>query len=380
MLYSYGFHKIGEIFNANWLLLRHELMHDYFLRMPPNVTKENTEHENTYHRIITQDTTIGNIIDIDFNLYDVIYISTTLTPTLYIKHNDVMYHTSHEYHEGIVITSDDVEFITTSYSMVRQLNYCTFIKIPKTKAGHRPFHYIEYPTIMRHEKKDRPNYIYRNNCLIVDNKSDTTLILFVEGGMYYQDFMYNSYYHPYAGILSKRLNCNIISFRHRNVNELNFHFGITGFPPLTDSMEETYDYIKYTLQTALPTTQKVYTVGWCASVYSALTIGEQLESEVFLFDRIITTLALDEYDTHTYGAIANIKYDRKNDIIGTTTTIHGLLLDEDSDLEFNNAQNLLHIESNKNATFEYINRSALPKRFSNALDYFISKDMFKKYI
>ena len=99
MLYSYGFLKIGEIFNANWLLLRHKLMHDYFLQMAPNITKENTEHENTYHRIITQDTTVGNIIDIDFNIYDVIYVATTLTPSLYIEYDDVMYHTSHEYHE-----------------------------------------------------------------------------------------------------------------------------------------------------------------------------------------------------------------------------------------------------------------------------------------
>ena len=145
-------------------------------------------------------------------------------------------------------------------------------------------------------------------------------------------------------------------------------------------MTETHDYIKHILQTVLQKTRKAYTLGWCASVYSALTIGEQLESEVFLFDRIMTSLELGEYDTHTYGAIANIKYDRKNDVVGTTATIHGLLLNEDSDLPFNNAQNLEHISFNENAIFTYIDRSDIPKRFSNCLDYFISKNMFKKYI
>ena len=374
MLYSYGFHKIGEIFNANWLLLRHKLMHDYFLQMLPNITKENTKYKNTYHRIITQDTTIGNIIDIDFNIYDVIFLSTTLTPSLYIEYNDVTYHTSHEYHEGIVITSN-IKFVTTK----DYFNYCTFIKIPKSLHTSK-FPFVEYPTIMSHEKNKRPNYTYHDNCLIVDNNSNNTLILFIEGGMYYQNFMYNTYYHPYVDVLSKRYQCNIISFRHHSVNELTYHFGITGYPPLTNSMTETHDYIKHILQTVLQTTRMVYTLGWCASVYTALTMGERLESDVFLFDRIITTLALDEYDTHTSGAVANIKYDRKNDIVGTTATIHGLLLNEDSDLPLNNAQNIEHISSNEKAIFTYIDSSALPKRFSNSLDYFISNDMFKKYI
>ena len=379
MLYRCGHDKIGEIFNENWFLLRHKLMHDYFLQMSPNITKENTEYENTYHRIITQDTTVGNIIDIDFNIYDVIFLSTTLTPSLYIEYHGVLYHTSYEYHEGIVITADDIKFVTTSFSMVRQLNYCTFIKIPKSSHTSK-FHFIKYPTIMSHKKSKRQNYTYHDNCLIVDNDSDKTLISFIEGGMYYQDFMNNTYYHPYVDVLSKRLKWNIISFRYCSVNNLNFHFGITGFPPLTNSMAETHDYIKHILQTVLQKTRKVYTLGWCASVYSALTIGEQLESEVFLFDRIMTSLELGEYDTHTYGAIANIKYDRKNDVVGTTATIHGLLLNEDSDLPFNNAQNLEHISLNENAIFTYVNRCDIPKRFSNCLDYFISKNMFKKYI
>jgi len=303
------------------------------------------------------------------------------------NYKGIKFNTSHRFWEGIVFEENVLLEITrTVYGMLNP-SYMTFVVLPKDyKLDDYYFNkvnpLVKYPiecTVEKFEKL-KYDYTFTETSCIINNNSNVTVIIFVEGGVYFlPDTMQNMYFHPYAEIIANRLKCNVISFRHDNQNNYACKFGIKGYPPLTYSNLETVDYIKTILRTKLQQTKKLYTMSWCLGVYDALSVGEQLEcNSVWTFDFFLSNIKTNNV---FYSYFESNEKELADKTIGKTVPIDGLILDDEASIK-NWYLNIDLVTENKYAKFRTIHHSDVTKPASNTLEMCLTKNypFFEKYI